>query len=348
MKPKVLPYQLKFIHPAGTSRGVLTSKWSYFLFYTESEYTAVGECSPLFGLSPEDPKTYPDVLHSVIQDITYYFEHLDALENWPSIRFGVEMLKRDLKNQDRHILFDSPFVRNEKAIEINGLIWMGDKSTMLEQISKKLNEGWRCLKLKVGAIDFEDELYLLQSIRSRFTCKDLEIRLDANGAFRPLEATEKLKRLSDFDIHSIEQVIAPGQWEAMAKICDQSPIDIALDEELIGVYGHRRKKLIRQIKPSYLIFKPSLLGGWKATESWIQLCAEYQVSWWITSALESNVALSAIAQWAATLNNNMVNGLGTGSLYANNIKSPLKLTPGFLHYDPSVAWDHELVVLKEQ
>ena len=339
MKLKWTKYLLYFKQPAGTSRGVMQTRICYyFLVDLQNGYKAIGECAPLFGLSPEDPKTYEQQLDHVVLNAEKFVQQPALLEQWPSIRFGLEMLLRDIAMGNQHILFDSRFVRNETGIDINGLIWMGSVQFMKDQIATKLKTGWRCLKLKIGARDFEEEIILIKNIRKEYHVDDLEIRLDANGAFGPYEALEKLKRLEGCHIHSIEQPIRPGQPEEMARLCEWSPIDIALDEELIGHYGTSRKELLEIINPQYVIFKPTLLGGWQATNEWIDQCKRHGIQWWITSALESNVGLSAIAQWTATLGRDMPQGLGTGLLYTNNIESPLFMTPGNLHYDPEASW----------
>ncbi|MEX2589784.1 MAG: o-succinylbenzoate synthase, partial [Chitinophagales bacterium] len=269
-----------------------------------------------------------------------YLQNLKAtLENIPSVRFGLEMAERDLKNGGRRILFLSNFTEEKAAQQINGLIWMGEPEYMLQQIQDKLDLGFSCLKLKIGALDFEKELALLKNIRAHFSADQIEIRVDANGAFSTNEAFKKLERLANFDLHSIEQPIAPGQWDKMQELCKENIIDIALDEELIGVYGTQKKELLEQIQPQYLILKPSMLGGFLACEEWIDLAKNQHIGWWATSALESNIGLSAIAQWTATKNNPLPQGLGTGQLYNNNFDSPLYLKGDQLHFSKSNNWD---------
>ena len=236
-----------------------------------------------------------------------------------------------LEAKQEGVLFPSPFTEGQVPIPINGLIWMGDKDYMQQQIREKLSQGFHCIKMKIGAIDFETEYQLLKNIRQEYAPSDIELRVDANGAFSPLEALEKLKRLADLQIHSIEQPIRAGQYEQMARLCEASPLPIALDEELIGVACPERKKEILQwIRPAYIILKPSLIGGYRGSEEWIDLAEKQGIGWWVTSALEGNVGLSAIAQWTYTLKNPLPQGLGTGSLYTNNFPSSLEVKNGGL------------------
>jgi len=240
-------------------------------------------------------------------------------------------------------LFPSEFTKGEKSIPINGLVWMGTKEFMKIQIKEKISSGFSCIKMKIGAIDFDTELELLTSIRKEFSSKDIELRVDANGAFTPKEALEKLKHLSALEIHSIEQPIKQGQFEEMALLCEQTPLPIALDEELIGVFSETKKEEILQIiQPQFIILKPSLIGGFQGSTEWIEKAIKYNVSWWITSALESNVGLNAIAQFTYTLQNKMPQGLGTGGLYANNFEAPLEIEKGNLHYNNLKKWNFNL------
>jgi o-succinylbenzoate synthase len=322
-------YILKFKQPSGTSRGVLTEKITYFMKIWEETnpfIIGVGECCVLKDLSIDDVGNYEDILEEVCESINDYADNYKRLVNFPSICFGIETALQDLKNGGKRILFPSLFTEGKNGIPINGLIWMGDVRYMKQQLKAKIKEGFRCIKIKIGAIEFNEELKLLTDLRTQYSEKDLEIRLDANGAFINLEALEKLEKLSEFKIHSIEQPIKQGNWVKMAELCKKSPIPIALDEELIGVQMYNEKeKLISHILPQYLIFKPSLLGGFKHTEEWIELASKSDINWWITSALESNIGLNAIAQWTYTLNSKLPQGLGTGQLYTNNIFSPLTI-----------------------
>lgn len=336
-------YSLEFKQPSGTSRGVLTQKDSWFIRIWDDRFPnvmGVGECSIIRGLSSDDRPGYVDKIKEVCESIDDYWYYLeDGLKEWPSIYFGLEMAFLDFQNQGNKILFPSKFNEGKASIPINGLIWMGDSSFMNEQIQQKLDSGFNCLKLKIGAINFEEELRLLENIRKSFNAKEIELRVDANGAFYTTDALEKLKLLSQFELHSIEQPIKAGQWNAMSDLCANTPLPIALDEELIGIFDLTKKReLLDLIKPQYIILKPSLLGGIKGSKEWIELADERKIPWWITSALESNIGLNAIAQWTYTLNNPMPQGLGTGQIYTNNIESPLYMEKGTLAYDAKGQW----------
>lgn len=337
-------YPLNFKRPSGTSRGILTKKDAWIVRVwddSNSEVKGLGECSIIRGLSPDDRNGYEDKLREVcknINQIETYFEN-DLIE-WPSIYFGFEMALQDLANGGKRLLFSSEFSKNEAKISINGLVWMGNKAYMQEQVQDKIDMGYSCIKLKIGAINFQEELDIIKSIRNKFTAKQIEIRVDANGAFHPDEAMDKLRALSKFNIHSIEQPIKAGNWEAMAELCKNTPIPIALDEELIGIYKPEDKlKLIKKIQPQYIILKPSLIGGFKGSQEWIDMANMENIPWWATSALESNVGLNAIAQWAYIQNNPMPQGLGTGQLFTNNIESPLEVNNGHLIYRQSKKWE---------
>lgn len=334
-------YILHFKQPAGTSRGTLTEKETWFIKIwgsREPEIFGVGECALFRGLSADDVPSYESKLAEVCQHIDSI--SLEELQSWSSIRFGVETALADLSHTGKRLIYPSSFPDGKSSIEINGLIWMGDKETMRQRIIEKLEAGFHCIKLKIGAIDFEAELDLLHTIRSQFSKETIELRVDANGAFTPDEAPRKLERLARYDLHSIEQPIRQGQWEQMGELCRNTPIPIALDEELIGVNETLDKvTLLETIQPQYIILKPSLAGGFLGSGEWIQLAEERHIGWWITSALESNVGLNAIAQWAATKQTTMPQGLGTGQLYTNNIPSPLEQTGSMLQYNPLKKWD---------
>ncbi|AEK23155.1 o-succinylbenzoate synthase [Capnocytophaga canimorsus] len=334
-------YILNFKRPSGTSRGILTQKETYFLVITDGEKRGIGECGLLKTLSFDDRPDYEDKLQWVCDNIALgETSLLNELTEFPSIQFGVEQAFRSLKSDNQYILFPSDFTEGKSNIPINGLIWMGTPEFMKSQIRKKLSQGFHCIKMKIGAIAFEQEYEILKNLRKEFSTQDIEIRVDANGAFVPEEALEKLKRLSELELHSIEQPIKVKQIEQMATLCQNTPIPIALDEELIGViHFSDRKKLLEEIKPQYIIIKPSLLGGYKNSEEWISLAEKQKIGWWITSALESNIGLNAIAQWTFTLNNPMPQGLGTGALYTNNIVSPLLVEKGTLGYKASIPWE---------
>jgi o-succinylbenzoate synthase len=335
-------YTLQFKHPSGTSRGILTDKVSWFIFLTNDrnpEVSGIGECGPLKGLSIDDRVDYKYKLAQVCNNPEKYINNIEALREFPSIRFGLETAWLDYHQGGEKILYPSAFTDGKDSISINGLVWMGSYKAMLKQVKEKIESGFTCIKLKIGAIDFDSELEIIRSVRKEFSTDEIEIRVDANGAFSAEKAGEKLKRLSEFQIHSIEQPIRQNQWKAMAKFCATSPIPIALDEEIIGIMDlEKKRKLLKEIKPQYIILKPSLLGGFKASEEWIDLAAEMKIRWWITSALESNIGLNAIAQWTYALENKLPQGLGTGQLYSNNFDCPLKIKSGNLFFDPKENW----------
>lgn len=341
MKAYYRKHILKFNKPSGTSRGVLRQKETWFIVIQDKEKVGIGECGLLPGLSIDDRPDYESKLQWACDHVNLGFEKLwDNLLEYPSIQSGVEQAFISLSSKDPFELFNSKFTRSQSGIAINGLIWMGDEDFMRSQIQQKIEQGFGCIKMKIGAIDFATELKLLTAIRKEFSATDIELRVDANGAFNLEDALPKLQQLADLDLHSIEQPIKQGQWEEMAELCSKTPLPIALDEELIGVFElEEKEKLLKIISPQYLIFKPSLIGGFKGTEQWIDLCQKSSINWWVTSALESNVGLNAIAQWTYTLNNPMPQGLGTGSLYSNNIDSPLEVIGEKLYYKTSGKWD---------
>ena len=341
MKASFKPYSLQFKQASGTSRGILKTKDSWFIILKSDTKFGIGECGMFRGLSIDDRPDYEVKLQWTCDNIHLGLEHLlRELTEFPSIQFGLEMAFKSLNSNDSFDLFPSKFTQNQASIDINGLIWMGDKTFMKQQIKDKLKAGFNCIKMKIGAIDFQTELELLKSIRQEFSVDDIELRVDANGGFLPSEALEKLKQLSDFDIHSIEQPIKQGQWNEMAKLCDVTPLPIALDEELIGAFSEEKKtELLKAIKPQYIILKPTLVGGFQGSEQWIKHAENQQIGWWITSALESNVGLNAIAQWTYTLKNKRPQGLGTGSLFTNNFDSPLVVKNGTLRYINHRDWN---------
>ncbi len=336
-------YTLNFKQPAGTSRGVLRTKDSYFLFLEDGNKKGIGECGLLKGLSADDRPDYEVKLNWLTENVQRPSEELfGELAEFPSIQFGLEMALLDLKSEE-HILCPSEFTAGIAMQPINGLIWMGDTNFMNQQVGDKIDAGFKVLKMKIGAIGLQQEMEILKSIRKEFMATELELRVDANGAFTPGEALEILNRLADLQIHSIEQPIKTKQWHEMAALCESSPIDIALDEELIGLFqSAERRKLLHDVKPAYIIIKPSFIGGFRGSEEWINMAEELNIGWWATSALESNVGLSAIAQWNFTKNNNLPSGLGTGSLYTNNFDSPLKVKDGGLWYNPQTEWQIDL------
>lgn len=341
MKATYHKHILNFKRPSGTSRGVLKTKETWFLKLQEGEQWGIGECGILRGLSIDDRPDYEEKLQWVCANIALGKETLyRELVEFPSLQFGVEMAFLSFEASDPFVLFPSEFTSGVKNIPINGLVWMGDVSFMKQQITEKLKEGFRCIKLKIGAIDFASEVRLLQQIRNEFSASEIELRVDANGAFSPSEALEKLSILSELELHSIEQPIKQGQWQEMARLCEATPLPIALDEELIGVFASESKeKLLNTIQPQYIILKPSLIGGIHGSDAWIEAASRNNIGWWITSALESNVGLNAISQYTFTKNSKLPQGLGTGSLYTNNIPAPLEVSQGAIQYNTNNVWD---------
>ena len=333
---KIVPRRLHLKQPAGTSRGSYTTRDVWYLHLTSDKYpdrVGIGECAPLPKLSCDDMQGYESVLAHICNEVTEQGGFsVESLRDYPSILFGLETAFRHLE-RGCFELWDTPFSRGEVGIPINGLIWMGDYKKMLEQIEAKMAVGFRCIKLKIGAINFEEELALLRFIRSHFSAKEVELRVDANGAFAPADAMEKLKRLAELDLHSIEQPIRAGQWEDMARLTAETPLPIALDEELIGINIPERKQcLLDSVHPQYIILKPSLHGGMAGGNEWIREAEKRNIGWWITSALESNIGLNAIAHWCATFNNPLPQGLGTGALFTNNVDMPLEVRKDSLWY----------------
>ena len=352
------PYHLHFRFDAGTSRGVLKDKMIYLIKAFTDENPNVsgwGEAAPLPNLSIDDMSDIESQVLllcrnfsglSVLPDessiLKWVSDHIP--DHLPSVKFAFETALLDLVNGGKKKIFDTTFFSGTKSIPINGLIWMGDREFMLEQIDRKLEEGYDCLKLKIGAIDFDQECELLSYIRQQYDSSQITLRVDANGAFTPEDSLNKLKILSRFDLHSIEQPIKKGQWEEMATLCRQTPLPIALDEELIGIHEiENKKKLLESIRPQFIILKPTLVGGIISSREWINLAETMGIGWWITSALESNIGLNAIAQFTSTYSVTMPQGLGTGQLYKNNFDSPLTITRGYLEYKvEKSAWRIEL------
>ena len=349
MKAFYFKHILNFHNPSGTSRGVLNQKDSWFIVVSHDNKTGIGECSLIKGLSPDPENNFEQTLKKVCKNISAGYDTLSSgLNSYPSILFGLETAFRSLESSDPLTLFPSPFTKNQDSIPINGLIWMGQKNFMINQIKEKIDTGFDCLKIKIGSLDFKTEIDIIKSIRKEYSLKDLEIRVDANCAFSFSESLEKLKKLSDFSIHSIEQPIQTRQWENMAFLCEKSPLAIALDEELINVPDSEKEKMIELIDPEYLILKPSLIGGLKKCEDWIDIAEKSNVKWWATSALESNIGLNAIAQWVYKKTTNMKQGLGTGKLFSNNISSPYIIEEGQLKYSTENKWDLSLFNQQKQ
>ena len=341
MKATYHKYILDFKKPSGTSRGVLTQKETWFLVLQNDEKKGIGECGILRGLSCDDRPDYEEKLQWVCDNIHLGEKALwEALIEFPSIQFGVEMAFQSLASETPFLLFPSAFTLGEKSIPINGLIWMGEAQDMKSQIEEKIAQGFKCIKLKIGAIDFDKELALLHFIRQNFTPEQIEIRVDANGAFSEIEALNKLNKISGYQLHSIEQPIQKNHTDSMSELCKNSKIDIALDEELIGVFSyHEKEDLLLKIKPQYIILKPSFVGGFRGTNEWISLAEKHNIGWWITSALESNIGLNAIAQFTFLKQNIMPQGLGTGGLFTNNFNCPLEVKNGELFYNSNLKWE---------
>lgn len=350
-------HRLDFTFQAGTSRGVLTYKDTWILIGSKNGKEFYGECGPLKGLSIDDRPDFETKLDAVCAHVNARSIHawntlgfIDSLIpeldliGFPSIVMGLETLQADFLNGSKQEIFESSFYNFESPIAINGLVWMNEPEHMLTQALKKIDAGFSCIKLKVGAIDFEKECWVLEQIRAQYSEDKVVLRVDANGAFTEENVWEKLEALSAYGIHSIEQPVKPKQIELMRQLCKDSPLDIALDEELIGLSSLEEKEhLLEEIDPPFIILKPTLLGGFRATDEWIK-AAEYRgIEWWMTSALESNIGLNAIAQFTATYPIYMPQGLGTGGLYHNNIPSPLTVYRGGIYYDKDKTWDFSVL-----
>ena len=348
---QIIPKVLHFKQPAGTSRGTYVTRKSWYLLLTSDEVPGrygIGECAPLPKLSCDDLPDYEHLLTEICRQTEINNgPDTEILRPYPSILFGLETAFRHF-HTGSFALWNTPFSRGEAGIPINGLIWMGDYKKMLEQIETKMQSGFRCIKLKIGAINFEEELALLKHIRAHFSAEEIELRVDANGAFSPTDALNKLHKLAELNLHSIEQPIRAGQWEEMAKLTAETPLPIALDEELIGCNTLQGKKeLLSVIKPQYIILKPSLHGGISGGQEWIDEAERQKIGWWITSALESNIGLNAIAQWCATFNNPLPQGLGTGALFTDNVEMPLSIHKDCLWSNPFPSPEGKEDVLKQ-
>lgn len=342
MRLSFAPYILHFRTPSGTSRGILTEKPTYFIkLYDEQnpEVCGIGEAPYFPGLSPEDGSRYEYKLIELLANVA--LGRQTDLSRHPSIQFGFEQALYDLVSGGKGIYFPSKFTEGEAHIDINGLVWMGSHDEMLQRVEEKLSLGFRCIKLKIGAIDWQSEIDLIRAIRRRCSANEITVRVDANGAFSMDDVFPRLKLLADLGIHSIEQPIRAGYPELMAFVCKMSPVPVALDEELIGVYDtESRKRLLDCIKPAYIILKPALVGGFSGAAEWIELAQERGIGWWITSSLESNVGLNALAQWTATLGTGgLPQGLGTGALFTNNAPSRLVLSGDKLSFDTAAVRD---------
>ncbi|MTI22999.1 o-succinylbenzoate synthase [Fulvivirga sp. RKSG066] len=336
-------YVLDFKFSAGTSRGVLKQKDTYIIKVSNGDHVfGLGEAGPLKGLSIDDRDDISEKLEAVAIEISkhslpasveevYTMSDQLAGREFPSIRFALETALLDLLNGGSRTIFDNDFSKGKGKIPINGLVWMGHMEDMLSQITQKVEQGFTCIKMKVGSLDFDKECDILEYVRKKYYKSELILRVDANGAFSPEEAMEKLERLSTYNLHSIEQPIKTKQYDSMAQLSKTSPVSIALDEELIGIYElEEKRRLLERIKPPYIILKPTLLGGFKSTLEWIRLANDMHIGWWLTSALESNIMLNAISQFTADLEVVNHQGLGTGQLYHNNITSPLEIKNGYI------------------
>lgn len=352
MRVTVRPYTLNFKQPAGTSRGIYTVRKVWYVEVRDGErLLGIGECAPLPKLSCDDIVDYEDVLRSFAQNFedeinaqntnfSLSNDLKEVMRQYPSMLFGFESAVMQMNAGGSTALSSTAFARGERGITINGLIWMGTFDEMRHRIEEKMRLGFRCIKLKIGAIDFDNELSLIRMIREKFSPEQIEIRVDANGAFGD-DAMLKLRLLAESNLHSIEQPIKAGQWQKMAELCAATPLPIALDEELIGINTLSEKiELLDTVRPQYIILKPSLHGGFCGAEEWIRLAEERGIGWWATSALESNVGLNAIAHWCAGLQESrpdktpMPQGLGTGMLFTNNIDYPLHIEGERLYYKP--------------
>lgn len=345
---KVFPHVFEFKNPAGTSRGVMTQKRSWFIeLKDEMDNIGWGECSIIENLSPDfiNIDNYEYQLNHFLNEWKTNHINFEELQSYPSMCFGLETASLDMNSGGKQVLFDTPFTRGQQEIRINGLIWMGSADQMSKQIEEKIEAGFRCIKLKIGAIDWADEYRLLKSLRASFSASEIEIRVDANGAYSANQASTILDKLAALEIHSIEQPIKAGNWSQMAELCANTPCPIALDEELIGINNlNEKEELLAHIKPQFIILKPSLHGGISGTKSWIELAEKSNIQWWMTSALESNLGLNAIAQLASTYNLQLPQGLGTGSLYMQNIPSPLELHGEMLQFNDTKNFDLSVIL----
>lgn len=343
MRLAICPYMLKFRQPAMTSREILYEKPTYILKLwdeKEPEIFGVGEAAEFPGLSPEADYRYEYKLMELLANVA--IGRPTDLSKHSSIQFGFEQALRDFASGGRHIYFPSDFIKGKAEITINGLIWMGSLDEMKERVTRKVEEGFKCIKIKIGSLNWDKELSLIKGLRENFSADKLTIRVDANGAFSMENVFARLRDLADLEVHSIEQPIPQHFPDLMRFVCEVSPIPVALDEELIGITGRENKlKLLDYIKPEFLILKPALCGGFSGAEEWIEVAGELGIGWWITSALESNIGLNAIAQFTAGLNNSLPQGLGTGGLYTNNFSLPIYLDGEHLRYDPNMRIDNK-------
>lgn len=357
LKCRVYPQTFKFSFAAATSKSDLIDRKSWFPVISDGDNFGIGECAPMPNFSIDWRDDFEDKLFSTcaaIQSLDYadlseeYIYQNLGLEQFPSIVFGFETAIKDLKNGGDRVIFRNSFVDQQRPIPINGLIWMSEVETMWQEINQKINLGFRCIKIKVGSrkVSFDEELSLLKKIRQNWGSDEITIRLDANGAFSSLEAQSKLEQLARFDIDSIEQPLKVRD-PYIVELCKISPISIVLDEELTTFEAMRvdnpeldRRAFLQAISPQAIVIKPSLHGGLKASIEWIRAAEACNISWWLTSFLESNIGLNAIAQLATEYSDPLkIHGLGTGQIFSNNISSPLKVESASLHYNKNLQWD---------
>jgi len=340
LKASVYRYPLNFKKPSQTSRNTLTAHKATFIKLEANGQIGYGEASPLAGLSIDDLPDFDTLVDNVVLQINegMSIQQLD-ITHLPSLVFALETAQAGIENKKPFTIYNNAFVTGT-PIAINGLIWMNNAETMFNDAVEKLQQGFHTLKFKVGALDFDEECRLLEKVRKLAPSENYTIRLDANGAFRADDALKKLIELSRFHIHSIEQPVKAKQLDLGEEICARSPIPIALDEELIGInVFYEGNSLLKKIKPAYVILKPTLIGGFKVGDAWIKLSQKHNIGWWATSALESNIGLNAISQWSMSHHPSIPQGLGTGSLYTNNIESPLKVSNGYIKYDNATIWN---------
>lgn len=347
----VHPVTFRFALEAGTSRGVLKEKKSWFIRVKKNDQVGWGECSPIAGLSPEPLEIIEAKITTVLDEwqkepwaiVDPASRWTEELAKWPALRFALETAWLDYSHGGVHKIYDNDFIQGKQTVPINGLVWMNTLEHMQAQIEDKLAQGYRCIKLKIGHHDFTAEEKMLKALRDRFSSKELMIRVDANGAYQKDTVYTVLEALAKLDVHSIEQPVAPGQFELMADVCRHSPLPIALDEELIGSYLPEEKEaLLHQLQPDYLVLKPSLHGGMMGCREWIALAAQHNIGWWMTSYLESSIGLNAIAQFTCEYDTSIFHGLGTGQIYTQNVTSPLTVENGTLNYKTDREWGSPL------
>jgi o-succinylbenzoate synthase len=352
LRLSLTPYTLFFAKPAATSRGDLAQREILLVRAWDTETPEVvgwGECGPIPGLSPDASPEFAEVAAEVCAVINAGYMPLPAdLAELPSLAFGLEMAQRDLAGGGTHVLWDTPFSRGEAGLPTHGLIWMDTPDGLLRQIEGGGTAGFRVIKMKVGALPLAEELHLLATVRSAFGPAQVELRLDANGAFAPDTVLATLEQFAAFDVAYLEQPIPAGHWSIMAGLCRRSPIPLALDEELIAVTGADcRRRLLDTILPQHLILKPALLGGFAAAGDWIADAEARGIQWWTNSLLESNLGLNAICQWTAAVDGSAsgvhlpsgrIHGLGTGGLFTNNFPAPVRLAGNQLIWDTDRTW----------